>query len=236
MIATPRRLLLIGLSDGERLRFSNALQSAKTTLETCESVSDGLARVRGSSYTTVIVRCPAPDGSLDEVVRAMRYAGAPCFSSGLVVLASPDRLREATHLIGHGVNKVISVLESPDVLACVVMRLESVSSPDGERIPAELTLECGLGGTWRRWRTANLSLRGLLVDTGDEVRVGSAFPFRLTLPGQTRPVEGELKVTRLAAPGRETVCGFGARFVTLAGDGKERLAAFVDEYRTRPRF
>jgi hypothetical protein len=229
------RVLAIGLSPTELSHFRGALENLQTSLDVASEWGDGLARVGASTYTAVVARFPAPGGSLQDLVRVMRSPGAPCMSAGAVVLAAPESMREASELVGRGVNKVISVLESPDLLACLLMRLESVGAPDGERVQIDLRLDCSVGGMLRRWRTANISMRGVLVETAEDVRPGNALRFRLYLPPSVRPVEGELKVTRLTVHGHETAQGFGARFVSLAHDGRLRLAAFIEEYRSRSR-
>jgi hypothetical protein len=75
--------------------------------------------------------------------------------------------------------------------------------------------------------TQNVSASGMLVLGGHELPVGTRVAFELLLPGQMPAVCGQIEVTRHTDSGREHVDGFGARIVSFAGDGGERLRTFL---------
>jgi hypothetical protein len=235
MSSSSRRLLAFGLTSAELERLRSVLDEPGCEVELAPTWTGGLERVKSRPYSVVLARYPAPGAALPDLVAALRDPGSPCLACGAVILAEPDSLREVGELVGLGINKVVSLLEHADVLKCVLMRLESVAAPDGERIQIRLEIEARVGEAWRRWRTGNVSLRGLLVETPEPVKLAATMRFRLHVPAEARPVEGELKVIRLTDVGHETVRGFGARFVRLDGDGRSRLAAFVERRRTRIR-
>ncbi len=83
--------------------------------------------------------------------------------------------------------------------------------------------------TWRRRdassalaRALDLSLGGLLVSCGLQLSLGDDLDFRFLIPTSDEPIMGNGLVIRQEEPLR-----YGLRFQNLAGDGSQRLQAFL---------
>ena len=58
--------------------------------------------------------------------------------------------------------------------------------------------------------------------------MGAKVSFELMLPGGMEAIHGEANVIRHTFVGVERLDGIGLAFVTLAGDGEQRLSAFLE--------
>jgi CheY-like chemotaxis protein len=83
--------------------------------------------------------------------------------------------------------------------------------------------------TWRRRdassvvaRALDLSLGGLLVSCGLQLALGDDLDFRFLIPTSDEPILGSGRVVRHEEPLR-----YGLRFQDIAGDGSQRLQAFL---------
>ena len=95
------------------------------------------------------------------------------------------------------------------------------------RVEVQTSLRMRLGGSPadqpRVARVENLSTSGMLLRAPEPLPVGSVFGFELDLPSQKNPVRGRAQVVRHTAPTAGGPPGIGASFVSLGGEGPERL-------------
>ena len=146
----------------------------------------------------------------------------------LAHLDQEDALRAA------GANVVLLTPVDPEVWDGRLDRLLRVPRRRSTRIPVRLTV-------WSR-RSAdpeplegvmlNVSAHGMLLETTQPLPVGARFDLSFRLPRDLSEVHAVGKVVREVA---ETASPrSGVEFVVLRGDGRDRIAAFVDG-RRRPR-
>lgn len=94
------------------------------------------------------------------------------------------------------------------------------------RVEMHTSLRMRLGGSPadqpRVAQVENLSTSGMLLSAPEALPVGSVFGFELDLPSQKDPIRGRAQVVRHASSsgGR---AGLGASFLSLGGEGPERL-------------
>ncbi len=222
MTEPARSVLLVG-SPGHGLAHLQApLQRFAFVVAHAPNVELAIGRVSATRFDVVVMDSQGDEEAVRRLAAAMRGAGSPSSASGLVALAPPERLRELGRLVGRGVNKVLSIRESPEVVALVANRLGSTRHSLAERFPIRLEVACQVDGSWHAFRTENVSASGMLIRTDAEVAPATRFRFRLaTVDGA---IEGEAKVVRITDAGREAVRGIGVRFASLDGDGRRRLA------------
>jgi hypothetical protein len=178
------------------------------------------------AFKVILIADPLEDLSYLDFLKATRSEGSPCLKSGIIILLPPDAMESADKLVNRGANRVLS-------LACEGQELrKALSDLLGVAIRAKvrtmLQIELLVGPKKKRvlCQTENLSRTGFLV-RGNAQPIGAKFDFELKLPGQPRSIKGAAEVVRHASWARERMEGFGASFVSLAGDGKQLLDAFL---------
>lgn len=222
MTEPTRRILLIGTAGHSLAHLQPSLQRFAFDVSQVVGPEVAIGKISATRFDVVIAEGSGDDEGVRRLAIAMRSAGSASSTSGLVVLAPPDRVRDMGRLVGRGVNKVLSTRESPEVIALVANRLGSTRHSLAERYPIHLRVSCHVDGAWRTWTTDNVSASGMLVRTDIDVPASTRFRFRLDTAGGS--IEGEAKVVRVTDATRESVRGVGVRFAALDGDGRRRLA------------
>jgi hypothetical protein len=219
-------VIVTGLSAGESAPYETALAELGLELMVEADPAEAEKKLRDERFDAVVAGYPLATGAIGRLMSTLRARGGHNSSTGLVLLAERDRLRGAAGLVGRGVHKALSKEEDPAVLGIVVQRMIDFAQPMAERLPVHLEVSATVNGENIVWRTENLSGSGMLIGTTSPPAMGSLFPFTLQVPGLGE-VEGEAKVVRHTAVGREPVDGFGARFVSFAGDGQNFLLIYL---------
>jgi hypothetical protein len=93
-------------------------------------------------------------------------------------------------------------------------------------VPVHLRLDLGLGATGETFRAEvlNLSVNGLLIESGQPLEVGSDITFSFELPNGGGRVEGSATVVRHASTPHQ----YGAELTSVKGDGRVRLKRWVE--------
>lgn len=220
-----RQILLIGVPLDGAAAYQEELEKADFSVTIEEDAEKALARLLDQPYVAIVSHFPLITGQLGAILDALRRSDGPNYGTGLVLLAERDRLRAAAGLVGRGVNKALSLAEGPTVLRIVLERLIEVSQPMALRLPVAIEVTAISGRNQADWTTENLSGSGMLIGTDDPPDVGTTFRMTLALP--EGDVEGEAIVVRRTFEGRESVDGFGARFIGFQDDGQVRLLRFL---------
>ncbi len=188
--------------------------------------------VRDSRFDLVIARHPLAGLGLTDLVRAVRAPDAACRNAGLLVLAEPGAADEVGELMGHGVNRVVSLDAHTERLLEAIADLLAVAPRRTLRSLVRLESEIRQGSS--EWHTAthNVSESGMLLLGLQELPVGSHVGFELDLPENGGMVSGEAEVVRHTDPELEHVAGVGARILMFSGDGRKRLRVFLDTKKT----
>jgi hypothetical protein len=98
------------------------------------------------------------------------------------------------------------------------------------RLPASIQLWCRseASGPLSEAVVLNISVRGMLIETGEPLPMGTTVEIRLPLPGEPEPVPIVALVERQgAAPGGRFRSG--VQFLILRDHVRERIRAFIDE-------
>jgi hypothetical protein len=73
----------------------------------------------------------------------------------------------------------------------------------------------------------NLSSSGMLLTSREPLPLGSVFGFELDLPEHETPIRGRAQVVRHSEVSRDGVQGIGASFLSLGGEGADRIKSAV---------
>lgn len=219
------RILLTGMGPEISSRYKPDLIKAGFDVVLEPDAGRATAHLNSEPFKAVVSLFPLATGDLGGILDGMRGKDNPNYGTGLVLLAKRDRLRAAAGLVGRGVNKALSLEEAPTVLRIVLERLIEVAQPMAIRLPMAIEVNAMSGRNHFEWTTDNLSGSGMLIGTTEPPDVGVAFRFTLELP--EGDIEGEAVVVRHTFEGRESVTGFGVRFLSFQGAGQTQLLQFL---------
>ncbi len=222
-----KRLLLIGADTPALQRVMPLLLRSDFLVHPVDHASDALRLLADSRFDLIIARYPLGDMPLANFVQSFRGSVSPSRTAGFLILAEPTHVGDLATFLGRGVNRVVSVDGPSDRLLTAVADLVGVSPRRMVRAVVELELLMRREKQRLLTLTENVSAMGMLVRGGREFPVGARVTFELMLPGALATIVGEAEVVRHSQVGVERVDGIGAAFLTLAGDGEQRLAVFL---------
>jgi CheY-like chemotaxis protein len=177
-------------------------------------------------FKVILIADPLEDLPYLEFLKATRAEGSPCLQSGIIILLPPEAMDSSKKLLDRGANRVLSLDCEGQELRRALSDLLGVAIRAKVRTMLQIELLVGPKKKRVLCQTENLSRTGFLV-RGNTQPIGTKFDFELKLPGQPRPIHGAAEVVRHTSWTREKMEGFGASFVSLAGDGKQLLDSFL---------
>lgn len=223
-----KRLLLVGGDTPALQRVVPMLLRSDFQIHRVDEAAEALRLLGDSRFDLVIARYPLIDVPLSALVNGIRGSMSPSRAAGLMLLAGPAHVGDLAAFLGRGVNRVVSLDGPSDRLLHAVADLVGVAPRRMVRAVVDLELWMRRGTQRLLTLTDNVSASGMLVRGGREFPVGAKVSFELMLPGGMEAIHGEADVIRHTLVGVERLDGIGLAFVTLAGDGEQRLSAFLE--------
>jgi CheY-like chemotaxis protein len=192
------------------------VDDAEAALEAARSLQPNLVLLDGSR----------PQAALDFIHR-LRSDGAvrrlPIAVAGVESRTQQDALRR------EGADEVLSDGQDPFQWDARLERLLAVPPRRELRVPVRLRIWCRAepGGSLQEGLAINVSIRGMLLETGQAFEVGSKLELEFRLPRDEEALGGVAQVVREAQPfeGRRR---YGLEFQLLRGAARQRIAAFLD--------
>lgn len=218
-------VLVVGLERQHYKELLPLLSRSLLDVERLASCESALHLTERVALDLILVRYPLPDMALGSFMQQVRAAGSPCATTPFVVLADAARLPEIRALLPGGGRDALDVSEPAKVLAHVAALLKLAPRAD-VRVPVKLQVRLG-GEPPLQCETENVSEKGLLLRSEEQLPLGTRVAFELTLPGERLPIQGEAEVARHAETDVEQVRGMGLKVVLVKGDGTARLRRFV---------
>jgi DNA-binding NarL/FixJ family response regulator len=183
--------------------------------------------VSGTPFELVAAAYPLPDMPTSALLAAVRDPLSACRTAGVLLVAAPQDLHEACAFVHLGANRVVAADWSPRRLWQAFSEILDVAPRVSHRAVARLEVDMAVGAHHALGYTENLSRTGVLLRTPHQLSPGDRFSFAIELESDAPPLRGRASVVRIADPVREQVAGWGARFVELFADGRDRLGAFL---------
>lgn len=227
MGAMQQQLLLVGPETPVLARVMPLLERASFVIHHVQRGDEAVALVLAQRFDLIIARFPLIGAGLAELVRAVRKEGNPCRAAGFLLLAEPEFVAEVGGFLGRGVGRIVSLDVAAEKLVDAVADLLAVAPRRSLRALVQVSLSLEHGGGRLLALTHNLSETGLLLDATQELAIGSRIRFELTLPEMAEPIRGVAEVVRRTDPQREGIEGVGARILSFAGNGQERLRSYL---------
>lgn len=190
----------------------------------------GSVLVQETQFDVVIVEYSDDEQGVRDLIRNLRWSGAPCKNAVSLLMCRPEDLDQAEARYHAGFSRILNS-EAPD--SVLIRAFDELLTQETRRpVHALVRIEgqdLGLNSTFMA-QTTNLSASGMLVRFDKEVTIGTEFGVTLEIPKVGQPIKCRATVVRLA-PGGERPTGFAARFIRFEGEGEEQLRTFLTAYR-----
>jgi uncharacterized protein (TIGR02266 family) len=228
------RVLVVGL---ERERYDELLpllSRSQLAVDRLARGEHGVQVAQKVAFDLIVVRHPLPDMSVGSFMQSVHQPGSPCAATPVLFLTDDARLAELQALLPGGAKQAHSVSRPDDLVAAVAEKLKLAPRAD-VRVPVRLAVKLQNPPQRVDGESENLSERGMLLRTGEQLPLGTRLVFELTLPGERLAVQGEAEVTRHAEPEVEALSGMGLKVLGFKGDGASRVRRFVERQAARSR-
>lgn len=228
-----RDLLIIGSLTPALQRVMPMLDRSDFRIHFAARGDEAMQLVRSQRFDLILARFPLVGAGLAELVRAVRAEGSPSRGAGFLLLAEPEHVADVGMFLGRGIGRIVGLDAPSERLVDAVADLLAVAPRRALRAIVEVRLHAEHGGGQLLALTHNISENGLLLVGVHDLPLGARLSFELSLPGTSSPIRGEAEVVRHTDPTREKVDGVATRVLSFAGDGHERLQAYLAHRREK---
>ena len=228
------KVLLAGLGRGPFEAIAPVLDRQKLEVIRVAAPETSVELAYSEPFDLVIFDTEVKNGTLGKVVDFIRQGMSASRNTSVLVLARPGQADAARDLVGRGVNRVILQDDPPDLIGQQVAELLDIAPRADLRFKTRLQTSVGDGGVEVLGEIVNLSSSGMLVETELSFEPGEQVVVTINLSGQRGSVSAKAEVVRQAHNDRGGPKGIGVRFLSFAGDGKEKIEAVLHEAFTEP--
>jgi hypothetical protein len=218
-------VLLAGIGRGPFEAIAPVLDRHHLGVERADSPEQAQVLARSSRFDLIIFDCEPESLSLPEIIDSLREPSSASRMTSVMVVAAPDSAAIAQALVGRGVNRVVTLAMSEDIIDQHVADLLDIAPRAAVRYAARLSAVLDDGTIELIGQTVNLSATGMLVQGATILEPGQRVVFDVTIPENGDTVSGEAEIVRHATTERGGVDGVGVRFLEFYGDGRERVRA-----------
>jgi Tfp pilus assembly protein PilZ len=180
-------------------------------------------------FDVMILNADRRVGTLAPVVESIRDEKSASRKTSLLVMADPGGADAARDLIGRGVNRVMLLDDSPELIGQQVSALLNVTPRAASRFSVRLKTSVSDGTVKAMGEVVNLSVGGMLVESDTPFEPGDEVVVSIELGDQWGSVSSNAVVVRQAYRARGGIDGIGIRFVGLAVDGKAKIEGYLDK-------
>ena len=222
-------VLVAGIPRSSFDELAPVLDRHKVDVVQVTSAEDSTKFAHSDRVDLIILEAEPTEMSLEDVVRTIRSESSASNKASILVLAIPGTEDEARQLIGHGVNRVMLSVDPPKFIALQVAELLDIAPRTTLRLSTRLLVELADGSEEALGAVVNMSAAGLLLETDADLEPGQHVILSIDIDPDDEPVSGKAEVVRKANPDLDGVDGIGVRFLSFAGDGRQRLEAILGE-------
>jgi DNA-binding NarL/FixJ family response regulator len=222
-------VLVAGMARSSFEELAPVLDRHKLTVVQVTSAEDSMRYAHSDRVELIIIGIAPTEMSLEDVVRTIRSQSSASRKASLLVLATPGKEDEARRLIGHGVNRVMLTADPPKLVALQVAELLDIAPRATLRLTTRMLVEVADGFEKELGAVVNISAAGILLETDADLEPGQHVILSIDIDPEVEPVSGKAEVVRKTDPEREGIAGVGVRFLSFAGDSRQRLEAILGE-------
>lgn len=229
MVEKRALVLVAGIGKGPFETLAPVLDRHKLEVVKVAAPENSVELARSESFDLIIFDAEVREGSLEKIVDTIRHGMSASRNTSLLVLAQPHTADAVRPLIGRGVNRVMLLDDPPELIGQQVAELLNIAPRANLRFSTHLQTSVGDGAVEVLGEVVNLSSSGLLIETDTSFEPGEQVVVTINLGGERGSVSAKAEVVRQANRERGGIDGIGARFLSFAGDGKEKIEAVLDE-------
>lgn len=234
MLEKRALVLVAGIGRGPFEALAPVLDRQKLEVIKVAAPENSIELAHSEAFDLVIFDAEVREGTLEQVVDSIRHGMSASRNTSILVLARPGRADAARDLIGRGVNRVMLLDDPPELIGQQVAELLNIAPRANLRFSTRLQTSLGDGAVEVLGEIVNLSSSGMLVETETLFEPGEQLVVTINLGGEQGSVSAKAEVVRQAHSDRGGVDGIGVRFLSFAGDGKQKIEAVLDEAFTDP--
>lgn len=230
---TPDRLaVLVGIASDVIFEQVRPLVSRSTVEVTrVQSGQHALSIGRDSSFDLLLVQHPLPDLEFSEFFKTIRAPESACAESPMLILTRDNRLESVVEYLDGELAQAACIDAAPEQFRLALAELIGVATRAKARLGVELAARLERGPIQLFCQTVNVSEAGMLIRLGRPLPLGTKVKVTLSLPDEDEPIEASGEVLRHTIRGLDPVQGIAVRFLDFTGDGRARLANFIDQNR-----
>jgi DNA-binding NarL/FixJ family response regulator len=229
-VIEKRTLVLVaGIGEGPFEALVPILDRQKLDVVRVASPENSVELALSEPFDLMIFNAEIIVGTLAMVVDAIRDEMSASRTTSLLVLTEPGNVEAARDLIGRGVNRVMLLDDTPELIGQQVAELLNVAPRAAIRLTVRLKTSVADGAVEVLGNVVNLSTSGMLIETDTLFEPEEQVVVSINLGDQWGSVAAKAMVVRQAHHDRDGVDGIGIRFLSLAGNSKAKIEAFLDE-------
>lgn len=222
-------VLVAGFDKGAFEALGPVLKRHELEVVRMASLTSSLELALSKAFDVMIVNADSKAGKLAPMVEAIRDEKSASRKTSLLVMAEPGRADAARGLIGRGVDRVMLLDDSPELIGQQVAALLNLAPRGAHRFSVRLKTSVSDGTVEVVGEVVNLSVSGMLVETNIPFEPDAEVAVSIDLGDQWGSVSTNAVVVRRAYRARGGIDGIGIRFVGLAGDGREKIEGYLDK-------
>ena len=229
MAEKPSTVLLAGIGRGPFEALAPVLERQKLDILRVDSPEAAVEMACSEQVDLVIFDAEPNEMPLVDVVAKLRDPSSASAKASLLVMAEPGTDEKARELIGNGVNKVMLLNDSEELIEQQVADLLDIAPRAAVRFATRLYTSLDNGTEEIFGQTANLSISGMLVQTPTLLEPGQKVIFEILIEDRDGAVIGDAEIVRRASKDREGLDGVGLRFLGFREDCKDVLDAVIED-------
>jgi DNA-binding NarL/FixJ family response regulator len=222
-------VLMAGVPPGSFGELAPLLDRQKLTVIQVSSYEDAVMYANAARVELVILGLEPKTMSLQQTIQAIRSQASASRMASLLVLAEPGHEDNARQLIGHGVNRVMLMVDSPKHVGLQVADLLDIAPRATLRLSTRMLVELEDGFEEALGAVVNISAKGLLLETDADLEPGQHVIISIDIGPQLEPVAAKAEIVRKANREREGIEGIGAQFLSFAGDSQKQLETVLGD-------
>ena len=222
-------VLVAGVPLGSFGELAPVLDRQNLTVIKVPSYEDAMMYANAARVELIILGLEPTTMTLQQAIQTIRSQSSASRMASLLVLAEPGHEDNARQLIGHGVNRVMRTVDSPNHIGLQVADLLDIAPRATLRLSTRMLVELEDGFEEALAAVVNISARGLLLETDADLEPGQHVIISIDIGPQLEPVAAKAEIVRKANPKREGIEGIGAQFLSFAGDSKNQLETILGD-------
>jgi len=233
---SPTQQILVAISsDTVFAHFEPLMSRSDLRIMRVRSGQRALTLAHDVVCDLILCQHPLADIGFPELYTQLRAAGCASVESPILMMARADRRDALLEQFDSDDDRLFCVeLEQEEDLKAALAEFVGVAVRATSRLMVETHFDCNGENSDRIFQTTNVSESGLLLRSQKPLPVGFRTNFDLSLPESETPIRGVAEVVRHTNPDCELYQGMGVRLLQVEGDGRARLARFIEDHLPKP--